>query len=136
MRVLLIDNQVHVRAAIQFLLDQQPGIYVVGTANTSDELGEQARTLRPDIVLISWELWRKPATALLRALRALEARPRVIVFSSRMELEQAALKSGADAFLCAYDPPATFLRVLRTIGGPEEHENLGSERNDADQSGS
>ena len=136
MRVLLIDNQPHVRAAIQFLLDQQPGICVVGTANTSDALPEQARTLRPDIVVIGWELWRKSATDLFTALRALYFSPRVVVFSSHVEVEQAALKSGADAFLCAYDSPATFLRVLRSIGGPAEHQDQGSERNDADQSGS
>jgi DNA-binding NarL/FixJ family response regulator len=133
MRVLLIDNQTHVRTAMQFLLDQQPGISIVGTADTSDVVPEQARRLQPDIVLINWELWRKPAPDLLRELRALDARPRVVVFSSRMEAEPAALKSGADAFLCAYDPPETFLSVLRTIGGLAEHEGLGSERDDAGQ---
>jgi DNA-binding NarL/FixJ family response regulator len=127
MRVLLIDNQPHVRAAIQFLLDQQPGIHIVGTANTSDTLPEQAHTLQPDIVLISWELWRKSASDLLMALRALDISPKVIVFSSRAEVEQAALKSGADAFLCAYDPAERILNVLRTLGDPAEHPDLGSE---------
>jgi DNA-binding NarL/FixJ family response regulator len=133
MRLLLIDNQPQVRAAIQFLLDQQPGICVVGTANTCDALQEQVRTLQPDIVLISWELWRGPAPDLLRRLRALDVGPRVIVFSSRVEAAPAALKSGADAFLGAYDPPETFLSVLRTIGGQAEHEDLGSERDDTGQ---
>lgn len=127
MRVFLIDNQPQVRAAIQFLLDQQPGIHIVGTANSSDALEEQARTLQPDIMLISWELWRKPAAELLTTLRALDFSPRVVVFSSRAEVEQAALKSGADAFLCAYDPPERFLSVLRTLGDPPEHPDLGSE---------
>jgi len=120
MRVLLIDNQTHVRTAIQFLLDQQPGISVIGTADTSDVLLEQAHMLRPDIVLISWELWRKPAAELRTVLRALDVRPKVIVFSSRPEAEQPALKSGADAFVCAYDPPDTLLNVLQTIGDSED----------------
>ncbi len=132
MRVLLIDNQPHVRAAMQFLLDQQPGICIVGTGHTSDALPELARVLRPDIVLISWELWRKPAPDLLRTLRALDVRPKVVVFSSRVEDEPVALKSGADAFVCAYDPPETFLSILRTIGSPAEHEDLGSERDGFD----
>jgi DNA-binding NarL/FixJ family response regulator len=126
MRVLLIDNQAHVRAAIKFLLDQQPGVCLIGTADTSDVLLEQAHMLRPDIVLISWELWRKPAAELRRALRALDVRPKVIVFSSRPEAEQVALKSGADAFVCAYDPPDTLLNVLQTIGDSAEPEDLGS----------
>jgi len=126
MRVLLIDNQAHVRAAMQFLLDQQPGVCIVGTADTSDVLLEQTHRLQPDIVLISWELWRKPAAQLRTALRALDVRPKVIVFSSRPEAEQAALKSGADAFVCAYDPPDTFLNVLQTIGDSAEPEDLGS----------
>jgi DNA-binding NarL/FixJ family response regulator len=132
MRVLLIDNQPHVRAAIEFLLDQQPGICVVGTANTCDALPEQASRLRPDVVLISWELRCKPATELLTALRALDFSPRVVVFSSRVEVEPAALKSGADAFLCVYDPPERFVSVLRAIGEPAEHADLGSERDDLD----
>ena len=132
MRVLLIDNQPHVRAAIQFLLDQQPGISVVGTAITSDALLEQADRLRPDIILISWDLWHKPATELLTALRALDFSPKVVVFSSHAEAEPEALQSDADAFFCAYDPPETFLSILRTIGGPTEHTDLGSECNDLD----
>ena len=133
MRMLLIDNQPHVRAAMQFLLDQQPGVCIIGTAETSDVLLEQAHILRPDIVLISWDLWRKPAAELLTALRALDVCPKVIVFSSRPEAEQAALKSGADAFFCAYDPPDTFLNVLRTIGDSAEHEDLRRELDDAGQ---
>jgi DNA-binding NarL/FixJ family response regulator len=117
MRVLLIDNQPDVRAAIQFLLDQQPGIEVVGTAHASDALQAQVRRLRPDIVLISAELWHGPAPEPLQTIETLELRPRVVVFSSRAEAEGAALKSGADAFFCAYDPPETFLSILETIGG-------------------
>jgi len=133
MRVLLIDNQPHIRTAIQFLLDQQPGIWVVGTADRGDVLPEQTDTLRPDIVLISWELWRKSATGLLTALHARDVSPRVVVFSSRVEEEQAALRSGADAFLCVYDQPERFLKVLRSLGGSGEHGNGGSECDDADQ---
>ena len=130
MRVLLIDNQTHVRAAIQFLLDQQPGVYVIGTADSSDVLLEQAHMLRPDIVLISWELWRKPAAELHTALSTLDVRPKVIVFSSRPEAEQEALKSGADAFLCVYDPPEMFLNVLQTTGDSARPEDLGSAPDD------
>jgi DNA-binding NarL/FixJ family response regulator len=125
MRVLLIDNQPHVRTAIQFLLDQQPGISVVGTADTSDVLPERANILRPDIVLISWDLWRKSATDLFSALHALDISPRVLVFGSRLEVEQAALQSGADAFLCVYDPPEKFLNVLRDLGDTAQHANGG-----------
>ncbi len=133
MRVLLIDNQPHVRTAIQFLLEQQPGICVVGTAQSCDALPEQARTLRPDIVLISWELWRRPAPDLLGTLRALDVRPRVVVFSSRVEAEAAALQSGANAFLCAYDSPESVLNVLRTLGDSAEHADLGNKPDDSGQ---
>lgn len=133
MRVLLIHNQPHIRTAIQFLLDQQPGIWVVGTADTSDVLPEQTNTLCPDIIVISWELWRKSATGLLSALHALDISPRVLVFGSHVEEEQAALQSGADAFLCVYDPPEIFLNVLRNLGDSAEHANGGSERDDANQ---
>jgi DNA-binding NarL/FixJ family response regulator len=122
MRVLLIDHQPHVRAAIQFLLDQQPDIDIVGTAHTCDALQGQLCTLKPDILLVRWELWRRPARELLRAL---DARPRLVVFSSRVEAEQTALESGADAFVGVFDPPETILSVLRRLGDErddDEHE--------------
>lgn len=113
MRVLLADNQPHVRVAIHFLLDQQPNVHLIGAADTCDLLLEQSRTLRPDLILVNWELWRLCCAELCASLRARPQAPKLIVFSSRFEVRQAALNSGADTFFCVYDPPETFIHLVQ-----------------------
>lgn len=56
MRILLADDQVHVRSALQILLKQEPNLYVVGEASDADSLLAQARAVIPDMVLIDFEL--------------------------------------------------------------------------------
>lgn len=114
MRVFLADNQPQVRVAIDFLLDLQPNVFLVGAAETSTVLLEQIPTLRPDLVLVNWELWRTSCAQLRLTIRTCPKCPRLIVFSSRFEVQQAALNSGADAFFCLYDPPETFINMLQT----------------------
>jgi chemotaxis response regulator CheB len=75
MRVLLIHNQPHIRTAIQFLLDQQPDIWVVGTADTSDVLPEQTNTLRPDIVAFAGAALRTTPYSCKQLLHSLNPLP-------------------------------------------------------------
>lgn len=115
MRVLLADTQAHVRAAIHFVLDQQPRIDSISIADNAAMLIQQWQTLRPHLILVGWELWRAAMSELLLAFQNAAYSPTLIVFSSRSEVRQAALNSGADAFFCAYDPPEKLLQLLQTI---------------------
>src|SRR6266516_834711 len=51
-RVLVVDDQQLVRDGIASLLRVQDGISVVGTATNGQEALEQARALRPDVILM------------------------------------------------------------------------------------
>ena len=51
-RVLVVDDQQLIRDGIASMLDIQEGVQVVGTAKNGQEAIEQARSLRPDIVLM------------------------------------------------------------------------------------
>ena len=55
-RVLLADDQALFRRAIAALLDAQPDFEVVGEANNGLEGVEEARALRPDIVVLDVEM--------------------------------------------------------------------------------
>src|ERR1700730_15920615 len=50
--VLVVDDQQLVREGIASLLRMQDGISVVGTATNGQEALEQARALRPDVILM------------------------------------------------------------------------------------
>ena len=56
MRVLLADDQPRVRFALRVLLEQQPGLTVVGEAASGEEAVELVARLVPDLVLMDVRL--------------------------------------------------------------------------------
>jgi DNA-binding NarL/FixJ family response regulator len=112
MRVLLADDQPRVRFALCVLLEQQPGLKVVGEASDAQDLLAQAQVTRPDLVLLAWELPGLAAAGSLPALRRICPNLFVITLSGRPAARRAALAAGADAFVSKADPPE---RLLATI---------------------
>ena len=112
MRILLADDQPKVRFALRVLLEQQAGLRVIGEALDAQELLEQTAQECPDLVLLGWELPGCSTTDLLPSLRTTCPSLSVIALSGRLEARQAALDSGADAFVSKSDPPDRLLAVI------------------------
>jgi two-component system LytT family response regulator len=113
-RILVADNDVRVRSALQMLLRQEPGL-VIGECSDLEGLLIQVKELKPDLLFLDWELRGRPATALLFAAHTPGFRPKTIVLSGRPESEQAALAAGADAFVSKADPPERLLSTFRRL---------------------
>ncbi len=114
-RILVADSDARVRLALHTLLKQEPGHFVVRESGDVGSLATQVRELRPDLVLLDWELPGRPAAALLLALHGLDYHPRIIVLSTRPESELDALAAGADAFVYKGDPPERLLQSFRQV---------------------
>lgn len=120
MRVLIADDQPHVRSALRLLLGQEPGVTIVGEAEDVEQALRLAAGQQPDLVLLDWELpGRSTAGAsagvgqcLLPALRARRPCLKVVVLSGRPEARQAALAAGADVFVSKGDPPEWLFAAL------------------------
>jgi len=112
MRILLADDEPRVRFALSVLLEQQPGLEVVGEALDAEDLLRQAEAACPDLVLLDWGLSGLAPEELLTGLR--KARPElcVIALSGRPEARQTALDAGADAFVCKCDSAQRLLAVI------------------------
>jgi len=115
MRVLLADDQPRVRFALCVLLEQQPGLKVVGEASDAQDLLAQAQVTRPDLVLLAWELPGLAAAGSLPALRRICPNLFVITLSGRPAARRAALAAGADAFVVKGDAPDELLGILAAI---------------------
>jgi DNA-binding NarL/FixJ family response regulator len=115
MRVLVADTHSEVRWALRTVIGEEPGLTMVGEVSGFEHLVQQARTLRPDMVLLEWELPGQPAGDLLAALGSINQGIRVIVLSRHPEAKQAALAAGADAFVSKADSPQQFLAALRSV---------------------
>jgi DNA-binding NarL/FixJ family response regulator len=113
MRVLLADDQSKVRSALRLLLEQEPGLTVVGEVAETEGLLAQVEATQPDLVLLDWELPGLRSDDRLSALRTLCPRLKVIALSGQPEARRAALAAGADAFVSKGDPPE---RLLEAVG--------------------
>jgi DNA-binding NarL/FixJ family response regulator len=119
MRILLAESRPRVRFALRALLEEQPGLQIVGEAAHGQDLLAQIEAACPDLVLLSWGLPGQTGTDLLTVLRSVCDDLYVIVLSGRPEARQAILDAGASAFISKVEPPERLLAAIESV----EHTN-------------
>ncbi len=112
LRVLLADDQLAVRSALRLVLEQEPDVDVVGEVAEGEQLLAQVGTIRPDLLLLDWELPGLPAIDVLSTLRSLCPGTKVIALSGRPEAQEPALETGVRAFVSKGDPPERLLAII------------------------
>lgn len=118
MRVVVVEYQAHVRTALVFLLQQQPDIEVLCAFGPGPDLVARILTLRPEVILLDWDMPRQLARQVLTASHRMHDAPRVIVLCTRPEDEARALAAGADALISKGEPPALVLGAIRRARAP------------------
>jgi DNA-binding NarL/FixJ family response regulator len=122
-RVVLAEDQPMVRAGFRALLDSREDIEVVGEAATGAEALEQARALRPDVVVMDIrmpEMDGLEATRRITGDRSLSD-TRVLVLTT-FELDEyvfGALRAGASGFLLKGGEPADLVNAIRVVAAGE-----------------
>lgn len=121
-RVLLADDEALIRDGLQMLLDNEPGIQVVGSASDGAEAIDLASRLQPDVVLLDV---RMPVLDGVQATRAMTAdgfspgdrTVRVLILSSYHDDDAVygALRSGASGFLLKSAVRRDLVAALRTV---------------------
>jgi len=112
-RILLADHHANALWGLKTLIQEEPGLEVVGEAMDGESLNNLCVRLHPDLILIDKDLPGSPIDILMAALHRLIPRPIVIVMSSDPEYSRMMLKAGADAFVSKGDQPDWLLQILR-----------------------
>lgn len=116
-RVLVVDDQVLLRASLAVLVGAAPDLLVVGEAGDGVEALELARALVPDVILMDVRMPRRDG---IEATRAVTADPalrgcRVLVLSM-FDLDEylyGALRAGASGFLLKDARPEQLVDAIR-----------------------
>jgi DNA-binding NarL/FixJ family response regulator len=99
--VLLVDDQPLFREGLRTLLSVEPGIEVLGEAGDGEAAVQQARRLRPQVVLMDMRMPVLDGVEATRRLRAETPESRVIVLTTFDDDEEVfdALRAGAVGYL-------------------------------------
>ncbi|MEM7802058.1 MAG: response regulator transcription factor [Chloroflexota bacterium] len=100
-KVLIVDDQQLFREGLSTLLSVHQTITVVGEAENGREAIEQARRLKPDVILMDLRMPVLGGVAAIKEIQKEEAPPRIIVLTTFDDDESIfdALKAGAIGYL-------------------------------------
>lgn len=98
--VLLVDDQVEVLESLSLLLEDEPGVSVVGSARNGEEALFLAENLLPHVVVMDVKMPRMDGLETTRRLKTLYPQMRVILLS--MYDSEEYIKAGQEAGASKY----------------------------------
>ena len=116
-RVLIADDQALVRAGFRKLLETEPDIEVVGEAGDGRDAVDQARRLRPTLVLMDIRMPRLDGIEATRRLTADRDGTRVLILTTfgLDDYVYQALRAGASGFMLKDAPPEELLAAVESV---------------------
>jgi two-component system response regulator DevR len=118
-RVFLVDDHEVVRRGVAEVLEDDPGISVVGEAGSVAEALTRVPAARPDVVVVDMRLPDGDGAELCAALRSRLPRLRCLVLTSYSDGEavEAAVRSGASGYLLKQVRGSALVSAVRTVAG-------------------
>jgi DNA-binding NarL/FixJ family response regulator len=116
MRLLLVDDHALFRQSLRVLLEAS-GYEVVGTAADGKEALQQARALRPDLVLMDIEMPLCDGLAATRLIKAELPEVKIVMLTVSASDEDLfeAIKSGASGYLLKSQDADRFLEMVAEV---------------------
>ena len=115
-RVILSEGEALVRAGLRALLEEDGTITVVGEAATGEEALDQARQLKPDVVLLDAGLPGLDSVETTRRLLADSGVPVMLLANSEADEHTfAALRAGASGVLLKDTEPSELVRAVAVL---------------------
>jgi DNA-binding NarL/FixJ family response regulator len=116
-RALIVDDHELLRAGMRSRLEQEPGISVVGEADTAERAVLMADRLQPDLILLDLLLPRKSGDEVLPELAEVAPGAKVLVVSSQAAPSSVrrALSAGAAGYLPKRSSDRDLVAAIRLV---------------------
>jgi two-component system, NarL family, response regulator NreC len=128
--VLIVDDHELLRAGLRSRLEREPGIAVVGEADTAERAILLARKLQPDVILLDLLLPRKNGYEAIPELAEVAPLSKVLVVSSQAAPSSVrrALSAGASGYLPKRSSDRELVTAIRFVadGGGYVEPELGA----------
>ena len=111
----IAESETHVCAALCLMIENQPGINLVGEADHSESLLVQLVSLHPDALLLDWNLEGIHQPRLIRALQEHCPQTQIIVMSVKPEDELIYQEWNLGGFLSKQLSPEEFIANLSSL---------------------
>lgn len=121
LRILLVDDHEVVRVGVRALIENQPGMEVVGEATTVREAVGQTEQLAPDVVVLDIRLPGGDGLDACRQIKARRPDTRIIILTSFPDDEVLydAIAAGAEGYVLKQIGSDDLIRALERVGQGE-----------------
>lgn len=115
--VFIADDHPVVRTGLEALINTEPGMEVVGTAEDGEVTVRRVLDLRPDVILLDLKMPRKSGQEAIEEITESNPAARILVLTSFGDDETvfAAIKAGALGFLLKDSTPMELIRAIRNV---------------------
>lgn len=122
-RILAVDDHPLLREGIAAIVETQPDLDLIGSAENGLEAVDQYRSLRPDIVLMDLQMPEMDGIEAIEEIRREAPKAKIIVLTTYDGDAQAfsALKAGAAAYLLKSSLRRELLDTIRAVQAGRRH---------------
>lgn len=116
-RILIVDDAPAVRESLRWLLEDEPGLTVIGDAATGVDALQKTSSLKPDLVILDIELPDLDGFAVTRQIKSMPDPPRIVMLSMHNDIlsQKRGAESGCDAFVGKEAGWTVLLQVLEKV---------------------
>lgn len=121
LRIALLDDHPAVLAGLRRLIDAEPNLSVAAVAANAPELARELDGLRPDVLILDYDLARDDGLAYCRRIKSRPNPPAVVIYSAYAgpALTLAARAAQADAVVDKAEPVQSLLAAVRRAASGE-----------------
>ena len=115
-RVLVADDHPSIRENLRALLSAEADLEVVGVAADGTSAVRAARKLRPDVVIVDYDLPDLDGLSVTRILRRESSKARIVLYTMDREAWGRAPRSGVDVCVGKDEPAEALINSVRVLG--------------------